>query len=106
MLVGNCMTAQWRKEIKMMTIQPLIDIESCSLHVVHGALRSGVQRTKWGIMVYSKPCTTCLMHPLQKDYQNITGSKVFPLPFCGYRWIEDKKLQIELLMFGPTLLRI
>ena len=27
----------------------LIDIGSCSLHVVHGAFRSGVQKTKWGI---------------------------------------------------------
>ena len=25
----------------------LIDIRSCSLHVVHGAFRSGVQKTKW-----------------------------------------------------------
>ena len=27
----------------------LIDIGSCSLHVLHGAFRSGVQKTKWGI---------------------------------------------------------
>ena len=26
----------------------LIDIGSCSLHVVHGAFRTGVQKTKWG----------------------------------------------------------
>ena len=34
----------------------LIYIGSCSLHVEHGAL-----------MVYSKPCTICLMSPLQKE---------------------------------------
>ena len=27
----------------------LIYIGSCSLHVVHGAFRSGVQKTNWGI---------------------------------------------------------
>ena len=26
----------------------LIDIGCCSLHVVHGSFRSGVQKTKWG----------------------------------------------------------
>ena len=27
----------------------LIDIRSCSFHVVHGAFKSGMQKTKWGI---------------------------------------------------------
>ena len=71
----------------------LIDIGSCSLHVVHGAFRSGVQKTKWGIDGVLK-----VMHNLfdespanREDYQTITGSQVFLLPFCGHRWIEDKK---------------
>ena len=33
----------------------LIDIGSCSLHVVHGTFRSGVQKTNVELMVYSKP---------------------------------------------------
>ena len=54
----------------------LIDIGSCSLHVVHGEFRNGVQRTKWGIDDILKA-----MHNLfdkspaeREDYQNITGS--------------------------------
>ena len=52
----------------------LLDIGSCSLHVVHGASRSGVQKTKWGIDGVLK-----VMHNLfdespakREGYQNIT----------------------------------
>ena len=27
-----------------------------------------------------------------EDYIKITGTDVFPLPFCGHRWLEDKKV--------------
>ena len=27
-----------------------------------------------------------------EDYRSITGPDVFPIPFCGYRWIEGKKI--------------
>ena len=83
----------------------LIDIESCSLHVVHGTLRSGVHKTKWGIDGVLKA-----MHNLSDDfpakreyYQNITGSKVFPLPFCGHRWNEDKNVADRALDVWPNI---
>ena len=31
-------------------------------------------------------------HAKRGNYQNIAGSKVFPLPSCGHRCIEDKKV--------------
>ena len=68
----------------------LIDIRSCNLHVVCGAFRSGVQKTKWQIDGALKA-----MHKFPakgEDHQNITGLKVLPLPFCGNRWIEEKKV--------------
>ena len=84
---------------------PLIDIGSCSLHVVHGAFRSGVQKTKWGIDGVLK-----VMHNLfgesptkREDYKNITGSKVFPLSFCGHRLIEDKKVLDRALDVWPNI---
>ena len=56
--------------------------------------RSGVQKTKWGT-----DGVLTVMHNVfdespakREDYQNFTGSKVFPPPFCRHRWIEDKKL--------------
>ena len=65
----------------------LIEIGSCSLHVVHGALRSGVQKTILGIDGVLKAMDNLFDESPAKreDYQNITGSKVCPIPFCGYR---------------------
>ena len=45
----------------------VIGIGSRSLHVAHGAFKSGVQKKKGELMVVSMPCTTCLMSPLQKE---------------------------------------
>ena len=73
----------------------LIDIGSCSLHVVHGTFRTGVQKTKWGINSILKPLNNLFPDSSAKreDYKKITGSKVFPLPFSGTRWI-DRTLEI------------
>ena len=72
---------------------------------MHGAFRSSVQKTKWGIDGVHKA-----MHNLfddfpvkREDYQNITGSKVFPLPFCGCRWIEGKKVAERVLDVLPNI---
>ena len=61
----------------------LIDIGSCNLHVLHGAFRSGVQKTTRGIDSILRAIHNLLDESPAKreDYQNITGSKVFPLPF-------------------------
>ena len=60
------------------------------------------RRQNGELMVYIKPCTTCLMSPLQReDYQ--TGFKVFPLPFCGHRWIEDKKVADRVFNCWPNI---
>ena len=65
-----------------------------------------MQKTKWGIDVVLKA-----MHNLfdechakrREDYQNLTGSKVFPPPFCGHRLIEDKKVADRALDVWPNI---
>ena len=86
----------------------LIDIGSCSLHVVFGAFRSGLQKTIWGIDGVLKAMHNLLDEsPAEReDYQNITGSKVFPLPFCGHRWIEDKKVADRALDVKPNIAKV
>ena len=61
---------------------------------MHGAFRTGVQKTKWGIDGILKALYNLFPDSPAKreDYKKITGSKVFPLPFGGTRWIEDKKV--------------
>ena len=62
----------------------LIDIGSCSLHVVHGAFRTGVQKTKWGI-------------------DSILQALYNLFPFSGTRWIEDKKVADRALEIWPNI---
>ena len=71
----------------------LLDVGSCSLHVVHGAFRTGMKQTGWGIDLLLKSlCSHLHETPARReDYTKMTGSEVFPLQFCGHRWLEDKR---------------
>ena len=72
----------------------LTNIDSCSLHTIHGAFKTGVESTDWEIKKTFKGCFT-LLHdsPARRsDYTNITGSTVFSLSFRSTRWVDDKKV--------------
>ena len=55
-------------------LQGMINVGSCGLHVVHGAFRSGAQKTKWGVLSILK----ALYEPFdespakREDYSAIT----------------------------------
>ena len=85
----------------------LIDIGSCNLHIEHGAFRTGVQKTKWGIDgILQALCNLFPYSPAKReDYQKLTGSKVFPLPFSGTRWIEDKKVADRAIQIWPNIIK-
>ena len=85
----------------------LIDIGSCSLHVVHGAFKSGVQKTEWGIHGLFKAVHNLFDEsPAKKE--KITKI-LLDLRFFHYLSVDTdglktNKLQTDLLMFGPSLL--
>jgi hypothetical protein len=83
----------------------LIDVGSCGLHVVHGAFRTGVTKTKWGIDSVLKAMHFLFHESLAKreDYIQINGTDIFPLPFCGHRWIEDKRVAERALHIWPCI---
>ena len=86
----------------------LIDIGSCSLHTIHGALKTGVESTDWEMKKAFKGCFT-LFHdsPARRsDYTSVTGSTVFPLSFCAIRWVEDKKVAESLISIWPSIVKI
>jgi hypothetical protein len=72
-------------------IPTLIDIGTCGLHVIHGAFRTGFTSTGWKIDNLLKSLFYLFNEsPARRaDYSTITGSQVFPLQFCGTRWVED-----------------
>lgn len=61
----------------------LVDIGSCSLHVVHNAAKTGFQKAEWKIKLIRALHNLFNYNPSRrKDYGNASGSEVFPLPFC------------------------
>lgn len=69
----------------------LIDIGSCGLHVVHGAFKTGFDHTGWKVDTTLKSLWYLFNEsPARRaDYTEVTGSTLFPLQFCGTRWVED-----------------
>ena len=78
---------------------------SCSLHVVHGAFRTGMKQTGWGIDLLLKSLYSHLHETpaRREDYTKMTGSEVFPLQFCGHRWLEDKRVAERAVEMWPSL---
>ena len=65
----------------------LIDIDSCGLHVVHGSLKTGAEKSNWCLKKLLKGAYT-LFHdsPVRReDYESITASSTYPLNFCSTR---------------------
>ena len=76
-----------------------------SLHVVHGAFKTGMKQTGWGIDLLLKSLYSHLHETpaRREDYTKKTGSEVFPLQFCGYRWLEDKRVAERVVEMWPSL---
>ena len=87
------------------TYPNLLDVGSCSLHVVHGAFRTGMKQTGCRINLLLKSLYSHLHEtPARKeDYTKMTGSEVFPLQFCGHRWLENKRVAERAVEIWPSL---
>ena len=77
----------------------IIEKGSCSLHIVHGAYKTGAEKTDWNLHKVMKG-SYFLLHDSpawREDYVNLTGGSSYPLQFCGTRWVEDKKVADHLI---------
>jgi hypothetical protein len=71
-----------------------LDIRTCGLHVMHGAFRTAFESTLWKLDSILKSLWYLFNEsPTRRtDFQEITGSNLFPLEFCGTRWVEDRSV--------------
>ena len=69
----------------------LIEFGSCALHVVHNALKSGHQASKWSVFKYLRSSYYLFNgFPSRKSqYTSITNSTIFPQKFCVTRWVQN-----------------
>lgn len=71
-----------------------LEIGSCGLHVIHGAFKTAFENTGWKLASILRSLFY-LFHgspARMKDFMDITGSNLFPLQFCGTRWVEDSNV--------------
>lgn len=69
----------------------LIDIGTCSLHIVHNAFKASIKAAKWEIVEVLRALFN-LFHnvPARRAvYKEASGADLFPLSFCGIRWLEN-----------------
>ena len=77
----------------------------CSLHVVHGAFRTGVNKTKWAIDSVLEAVHFPFDESPSKghDYIKITGTDLL-LSFCGHKLLEHKNVAEIILQIWPHII--
>ena len=94
----------------------LVEIESCGLHVVHGAFGTDVEKTDWKMgkklnaawSIFKKSSARRSDYlsvnniACRNDYNSVKG--IFPLKYVGHRWLENGKVIDRLLLVGNKLL--
>jgi len=83
----------------------LINIGSCGLHTVHNAVRAGVSATHWDVSNQLSAMHTLFdnVPARREDYEEVTKSDVYPLPFCSHRWVENVKVIERALHVLPNM---
>jgi len=77
-----------RKEREEAGLNHLVNIGSCNLHVVHGALKSATEATMWNLKATMKGSFEIFKDSpaRREDFISITGSTIFPLQLCPTRF--------------------
>ena len=68
-------------------VQSVIDISSCSLHIVHGSFKTSAEKTGWNLKAFLKGLFQILHDTLARtqDYKKVTSSNKYPLFFIATR---------------------
>ena len=76
------------KERDEAELSKLLNIGSCNLHIVHNAFQVGTEATEWKLKAIMKASFQILEDSpaRREDFVSITGSNIFPLPFCATRY--------------------
>ena len=82
----------------------LINIGSCSLHTVHGALKTVVESTSLNIKQTLKGIWQILHEsPARREvFVSVTGTNKYPLFFCSTRWVESKSVTDRAMRSGQA----
>jgi hypothetical protein len=81
----------------------LLELGSCSLHIIHGAFQTGSKASGFDIshlltslyyLFHDSPACT-------QDFQKITSCTKYPLKFCAHRWLENATVAERAIEIWP-----
>ena len=83
----------------------LLDVGSCSLHVLHNAFKAGAKASEWGTSdVLSALHWLFVDSPARRDdFATITGSSIFPQKYCKHRWLENVPVAQRAMDIWPNV---
>ena len=75
---------------------------------MHGSFKTGAETTNWNLKKSMKASFTTLNDTpaRREDFESVTGSTTYPLPFCATRWVEDKSVTDRLIEVWPGMKKI
>ena len=79
-----------------------------SLHIVNGAFETGATATAWNLKKILKAMWQILHDsPARRDdFVSETDAVVYPLPFCGTRWVENKQVADLAFLVWSNIIKI
>ena len=69
----------------------LVNIGVCSLHVINGAMKTGLESVHWDLHTFFRDIFYLFKDcPARRaEFTSITGSSTFPLKHCATRWLKN-----------------
>ncbi|XP_058628346.1 uncharacterized protein LOC131538490 [Onychostoma macrolepis] len=81
----------------------LVSVGSCGLHTLHNAFKAGFSMWQVEKLLRSMHTLFNNVPARREDYVTVTKSSVFPLSFCGHRWLENLPVVERALEVWPSL---
>lgn len=83
----------------------IIDIGSCSLHLIHGCYKTAHNKTEWNLNKFLRAIYYLFKDfPSRRaDYIHFSESNEFPQKFCTIRWVENAKVIDRAIKIIPNL---
>lgn len=87
------------------TDREILDIGTCSLHIVNGAYKTAHAKVDWKLNQFMRALYRLFKnYPSRRAvYRQITNSSVFPQKFCAVRWTENSGVLRRCLEMLPHL---
>lgn len=83
----------------------IIDIGSCSLHLIHGCYKTAHAKTEWNLNNFLRAIYYLFKDfPSRRaDFIHYSQSDKFPLKFCAIRWVENSNVIERAIKILPNI---